>query len=552
MSQGQNFINVLDDDPTRGVGDPVSFRGEGSLGARLRVIAEAAARRGDIWTLYLSRSAELDRSVTLPRNVALELAPRVVVTLRRDVIWTLSGPTDLGNEPRFALGDGAVVRLHGPLDAVRPIWWNVGGADATDAIESAVATVLDRARRDLPQAFIALERAYWLTRPVTIAWDRAVERTGVEVVIRGRHPVGRTDGEGSLNKLSLRTDPSSALLRTRGAVRLVVEDVGFFEEAATTSVDEGAEALVDCLGEVDGVSLSRCTFVAAAADFVGFRDLTGTPMGELEALARELDSAQSNPRVRQALAASSGGRGSVQVSECVFVQRSSPVSGGGLRVRAGAAVHLRLTTSEVTSAARAMVTLFAGLLQLEDVTLRSSLLTVPPLPGGIRRIDEFPIEFIFPVSKVDPAVGDVLRIDPAFGAPPASFDVLRTQTVVQAAAVALEAGRLAFNPDAQVLLTHVRAMGCKVLDASARGRQPQGIQATLSNVLQRGAETAVAWPHGAGPDALTLLGCDFDGNVSGLGAATGRWAFDVGTRFRMGGGFEPALHVRALPVRSLP
>lgn len=532
MTLGSTFINVQNDDVSTG-DDPIAFRW-GSLTDRLERLALGLGDQPGQWTLYLSRSDTLNRDISIPKNLLLYMAPGVVIRVGYALTWTLHGPTDLGSERRFSLDRRARIRLLGPLDDVRPIWWRESGDDPDDtsAIQAAVGVVLDRADLGLPQATILLQRPYWLDGTVTVRWeDPSNTGDGREVIVRGRHPLGLVGQPGSLNR-RLSASTGRPLLRTRGAVRLVLQDVGIFDDSETLgAASSRAGVLLDLAGDVDGTVIERCTLSGGSASLLRIRHLPAATLNEQETVIAMLDGTVSVTEDQRASLISMLDRsraGRVRISHCVFSRFVRIVGNDAVAVLRGAPVLLILSGSTFSCNAGNCIGIATGTVQAEDCYF-----------GRERK----PADDQFLDAKYTPT-----RFSER------GKDVLRAHQ--WAAIVAGEVSPPRHPPPTplsgiSIIATHLTIRGLAVLSGGPLSADCGVLDATFVNVVQSGTfpgEFVVDLRGDAPGGALTLNGCALGGYVVVSVTDPGMFRiFDVGTRLPMGSSIEPPEIVRRLP-----
>ena len=250
MPPSDRFVNLALDVSLSGGADDLSRR----VLAALRM----APSSGPL-TLYLPVSMTLQQNLTIPSRCEVMMGPGVVITLAPSVLMRIEGAVDLGLEPRFAVGDGAAVRLLGALECIRPEWWMTGGADA--ALDEAAHTAVARADAGRPLVAIRLVGPYLLRR----TWDLGALAQGraMRFELEGRHP----RGDAALRPTFLHHPASEGgfpLLRTRVGVSVRAVHVAFDTTVERSGVDE-VDVAVEHNGEVDGVTYLRCSFFGTAA-----------------------------------------------------------------------------------------------------------------------------------------------------------------------------------------------------------------------------------------------------------------------------------------------
>lgn len=250
MPPSNRFVNLALDVPS-GAGADDLFR-------RVLAALQLAPPSGPL-TLYLPISVSLLHNLTIPSRCEWMMGPGAVITLAPGVLLRIEGAVDLGLEPRFAVGEGASVRLLGPLEAIRPEWWMTVGPDV--ALDEAAYTAVARADAGRPLVAIRLVGPYLLRR----TWDLGALAQGrsMRFELEGRHPRGDT----ALRPTFLHHPASEGgfpLLRTRGGVSVRATHVAF-DTTVVRAGDEGANAAVEHTGVIDGVTYLRCSFFGTAA-----------------------------------------------------------------------------------------------------------------------------------------------------------------------------------------------------------------------------------------------------------------------------------------------
>jgi hypothetical protein len=580
------FINVLDD-AGASPSDPPGFRGVSGLTARLQLLVEQLGAGAAPWTLYLSRSDTLTAAVTLPAHLALVLAPGVVIRLQRGVVWTLLGQVDLGHQRCFELEPLARVSLRGPLDEVMPIWWRSAGERPDDAaaIEAAVAVIFERAVLGLPQARLALCRPYYIERTVRIEPPLATEAGGFELLVQGRHPVGRINGEGSINRTTT-TSPSVPMINVAGAVRLVMSDVGLFGYGALPGSRDGADLLLRVTGDLDGLTLTRCTFVGRQCDFIAVRNLADLAPALYEDAIVVMESGIVGEELMSIMNATRPDHAVCKVQWCRFVRTESKGVAdsrtAGVRVERGRPLHLCLFSCDFEGTPLDSISVACGLTQVEDCTFSDARLgpfsRLAPNPPLIWRPIDFPAD-IFPPLPLPTEVAraeqkpNVLDVELAsakgiatryrdasksdgagimIDAPDISFKA--TTGAQSPCVVSIRSGGSpnaslrAYSGPIRVIMIQVSVQGRDVMDATDPWLESGTVQATLTNVVQHddGGGESIRWRGSLGEDAIVLQGCTLRGSVLRVGEQEGRGGIDVGTRFTPGYGFVPEGWARPL------
>lgn len=577
------FINVLDD-AGASPSDPSGFRGVSGLTARLQVLVAQLGAGAVRWTLYLSRSDSLTEDVTLPAHLALVLAPGVVIRLEQGVELTLGGEVDLGQQRCFDLAPTARVHLLGPLDEVMPVWWRYAGErpDDASAIESAVAVIFDRAGRGLPQARLALFHPHSIGRTVRIAPPPVAAGGGFELLVQGRHPVGRIEGEGSINRMPTMS-AFEPMIDVVGAVRLVMQDVGLFGYDALAESRDGADALLRVTGDLDGLALTRCTFAGRQCDFIALRNLADLLPALYESAIAALERGVVEDGLMSSMNASRPDHAVCKVQWCRFVQTDPRAVDGsrtaGVRVERGRPLHLCLFSCDMEGSPADSISVTCGLTQIEDCTFSDTRVgRLAPKPPLIWRPIDFPAD-IFPplpfpkgasepgqkpnvLDVEEPGVKGVAAVDRDASkddGADVNIDVLDIsfKAMTHALPVYVASIRSGGAPNAslrdysgpiRVIMVQVSVQGRDVVDATDPLLDPGVVQATLTNVVQHdvGAGDAIRWRGSLGDDGLVLQGCTLRGSVLRVGEQAGRCVIDVGTRFFPGNGFVPEGWARPL------
>lgn len=583
------FINVLDDSGDHS-SDPTSFRSAGGLTERLRVLASELGDRGLSWTLYLSRDATLTESVDLPENLEVVVAPRVVIRVSRGMKWIIRGLTDLGYERRFELAEGALVRLLGPLDEVPPIWWRSAGDQPDDAaaIEAAIGVVLDRAVEGLSQAILGLYQTYVVGRTVRIAPSPTAPGDGVELIIQGCHPVGDLSAAGSIRRRSSTRAPGP-LVEVIGPVRLILRDVGLIDELDAPDASGLDHPILGVLGDIHGLSLTRCTFVSARSGFIQLRNLADLDQSWYGSANERLDDLREAQEIVERLRLTRSSPAVVKIQWCRFVHVSHTSYTlrvfGGIRVLRGRPVHLCVQSCDIESATEEALLVGCGVVQVEDCTFSAPESALAPHPSGIRRIDEYPIEHIFPVQTHEatkpeprsqrtlipsfdlaPAVDQWTTLRPglvedkSWPLPPTGADPSKRSLVSFSGsyAVSVDSDVPQTSPwyeligPTRVVMVQVALRRTGAIRVSTRMQSPGLLQATLTNVLELedGPTSVILWHATLGQGSLVLQGCTFLGSVAFIGADVARTVIDVATRFSNSVGFQDPSTVQSLATQQ--
>jgi hypothetical protein len=324
MSFSDRFINVMD--------GTVGVPGRQDFASHLVAALSSAPVAGPC-TLYIGRSAVVHRDVEIDERFDLWMGPGAVLRIDPGVTLTVLGTVDLAIEPRFHLGQGARVRLLGPIDAVRPEWWDVD-SDVDGALAAAFSCLRARFEGGRARVPLRLLGPYRLSE--TFVLD-ASGPTGMEVILEGRHPRGDAivPATFSRQRLSAEVFP---LLRLGPDVRLRVTRVAFDATGGITAKSSGARSaalLVE--GVASGLVLDRCTFFVASGDGV----------------------------LLQPTAIASSPPAAVAVQSCWFqVERGLQQGAVALRVAEPGTLRLRVDGTVFRGSARAMVAMVDGICEL--------------------------------------------------------------------------------------------------------------------------------------------------------------------------------------------
>jgi hypothetical protein len=284
--------------------------------------------------LWIARSAHLTVGRLIPLQVTLSFAPGAVLRLDSDVTLDIGGRLDAGMEERFLLGEGAKVRLRGPLDEIHAAWWAAEPFSAKPVIR-ALEALWDRYANNLDPAPIILVGPYSVKETIPIVPPSSVALEMVvpffEVVLRGRHHTA----DDPMTFQVVRGRRFDAILALGGAVTsaliLTLEHVGFDLTSAT--VGSSVPNALILAGDHDRTFLDSCYFRFAGA--------TGV---RLTARWQEGQGAIGGGLVDETILKRITGRSSrVDVSRCVFEGRGD--GGVAIKVDVSAPTFLWVTDS---------------------------------------------------------------------------------------------------------------------------------------------------------------------------------------------------------------